>query len=133
MKKLPHAPALVLVHATWPASPFHNFVSLLPCNKLPHCKVVVACTKFTQVINSALRHLPLVFGHLVCLFSLTARSSSYYRLHVPFSPHQFQLLLSPWTPQSLRVLINYHNKSINNHITTNFFTVTPKEATTVNL
>jgi hypothetical protein len=33
---------------------------------------------------------------------------------------------------SLRVLINYPNESINNHITTNiFFTVTSKRATTV--
>jgi len=92
------------------------------CNKLtPLYRVVVAaCTKITGVTVQTPTASSAIFCHLVSLFSLTARSISYYPSRAVFTASIQPLSVN--TP-SLRVLINYHNKSINNHITTNIFFV----------
>ena len=77
----------------------------------PHCRVVAACTKIIGVTVQTPTASSALFCHLVSLlFSLTARSISYYPSRAVFTASIQPLSVN--TP-SLRVLINYHNKSIN--------------------
>jgi hypothetical protein len=97
------------------------------CNKLPHCRVVAACKKITGVTVQTPTASPALFCHLVSLLFSFNRAID---LLLPFTCrfHRINSTSLREHPKLLRVLINYHNKSINNHITTNisFCTVTPK-------